>query len=275
MRLTGKYLILLVIISICCAFISAEESWGSEFWQDGYFIQKSIDTSRIHENIIKAKVDGQWQEFILEDLPEPFVSWDAKARIESLAGISKGEMPGLDGPHNGIIATYGYQREDSAFKVNNAIKGCGFLPKKEKIKEMIQLLKDTNEDDYMRKLGILTGFYEKIDSLFDLNKQVSLELYASPKRGTQTFLNQMTDPTSVIVFMDIPTFKLKTLAYLLHPENPQLTDYEKDVIEYVNSVHSYFHGKFDKQFIAVIYNIVEVYNSSPGSEQGKGTRMNQ
>ena len=269
-------LILLATLLISCSKAPIDGGFGSQLWEeDGYFIQKSIDASRIHDNIIKAKVDGEWQEFVLEDLPEPFVAWDVKARIESLNGISTGDMPGLDGPHNGIIATYGYQREDTAFKVNNAIKGCGFLAKKEKIKEMIQLLKDTNEDGYMEKLNILIGFYENIDSLFDMNKQVSLELYAIPERGTQTFLNQMTDPTSVIVFMDIPTFKLKTLAYLLHPENPELTDYEKDVVDYINRIHSYFHGHFDKQFIAVIYNIVEVYNSSPGSEQGKGTRMNQ
>jgi len=265
--------ILVFIILMTVASVMAQEGWGSEFWQDGYFIQPSIDASRLDENILKAQVDGQWQEFELTQLPETFVSWDTKSRIESLQGILKGEMPGLAGPHNGIIATYGYQREDSAFKVNNAIKGCGFLPKREKIKEMIQLLKDTHEADHLKKLQILTGFYEKADSLFDMTKQVSLELYAKPERGTQTFLNQMTDPTSVIVFMDIPTFKLKTLAYLLHPENPQLNDYEKDVVDYVNRVHSYFHGDFDQQFIAVIYNIVEVYNSSPGTEQGKGTRM--
>ncbi|MCF7794296.1 MAG: hypothetical protein K9N09_05695 [Candidatus Cloacimonetes bacterium] len=248
--------------------------WGERFWEeDGYFVQKCIDASRIDEGVLRGKVDGNWQEFKLIELPEAFQNWSFKSRLETLAGIPKGEMPSLDGPHNGIIATYGYRREDSRFRVNNAIKGCGFLPKKEKMKEVIQLLKDTYDDDYMDKLQVLTDLYENPSEYFDMTKQISLELYSVPERGTQTFVNQMTDPTSVIVFMDYPTFKLKTLAYLLHPENPDLTEYEKDVVEYTNLIHSYFHGDFDKTFIAVIYNVVEVYNSTPGTKEGKGTKI--
>lgn len=267
-------LILSVALLAGCSEAPKDGGFGSSLWEEGsYFVQKSIITARLAEGVIQARVDGKWQKFTLTELPESFINWSFKRRIDSLAGLTKGEMPGLDGPHNGIVATNGYRREDSMFKTNNAIKGCGFLPKKEKLPEIIQLLKDTNEEHFMKKLEILTGLYEGADSIFDMTKQISLELYSVPERGTQTFLNQMTDPTSVLVFMDIPTFKLKTLAYLLHPENPGLTDYEKDVIEYTNLIHSYFHGKFSKEFITVIYNIVEVYNSSPGTEQGKGTKM--
>ncbi len=247
--------------------------FGQEFWDGETFVQRSVDASKLDENLIRAKVDGKWNEYELVNLPDEFIKWSTSERMESLEKIKIGEMPGLAGAHNGIIATYGYQREDSKFKVNNAVKGCGFIPKKEKIKEMIQHLKDTKEEHFMKKLDILLGFYEKADSLFDMNKQVSLELYSVPDRGTQTFVNQMTDPTSVIVYMAIPTFKLKTIAYLLHPENPNLTDYEKDVVEYINLIHSYFHGEFSKKFIAVIYNVIEVYNSSPGRKEGMGKKM--
>ncbi|MDP8268402.1 MAG: hypothetical protein P9L97_06705 [Candidatus Tenebribacter davisii] len=245
--------------------------YGEAFWDGNTFNQKTVDASSLAKNKIKAFVDGEWQEFGLTDLPEIFMNWNIKERIGALEGIKKGEMPNLQGPHNAIVATYGYRREDSRFKVNNAVKGCGFVPKREKIKEINRMLADTDTLDFMRKLNILTEMYNKADSLFDMNKQVSLELYANPQRGTQTFLNQMTDPTSVLVFMAIPTFKLKTIAYLLHPENPDLNDYEKDVIEYINRIHSYFHGEFSQEFIAVIYNIIEVYNSSPGNENGRGT----
>lgn len=270
------YLFFCFVLVFGCSEAPENGDFGSSFWEEeGYFIQKTIIADRLEEGIIRAKVDGKWQEFVLENLPAPFVNWNLKARKESLKNISEGKMPSLAGPHNGIVATYGYCRQDSRFKLNNAIKGCGFLPKKEKIKEMNRLLADTDDADFTEKLSILNGFYENAEEIFDLNKQVSLELYSNPERGTQTFLNQMSDPTSVIVFMDIPTFKLKTLAYLLHPQNPELSEYEKDIVEYVNRVHSYFHGHFDRDFITVIYNIVEVYNSSPGTEQGKGTRMMQ
>jgi len=245
--------------------------YGEAFWDGNTFVHKTVDASNLAENKIKAFVDGEWQEFELTNFPEIFMSWNIKERLASLEGITKGEMPNLEGPHNAIIATYGYRREDSRFRVNNAIKGCGFLPKREKIKEINLMLAETDTMHFMKKLEILTGMYENADSLFDLNKQISLELYANPERGTQTFLNQMTDPTSVLVFMSIPTFKLKTIAYLLHPDNPDLNDYEKDVVEYINRIHSYFHGEFSKEFIAVIYNVVEVYNSSPGNKNGRGT----
>lgn len=245
--------------------------YGESFWDGETFMQRSVDASKLSEDKINAYVEGKWQEFELTEFPEIFMSWNIKKRIAALEGIMKGEMPNLEGPHNAIVATYGYRRKDSRFKVNNAVKGCGFLPKREKIKEINKLLAETDTLHFTKKLAILTDLYEKADSLFDLNKQVSLELYAKPERGTQTFLNQMTDPTSVLVFMAIPTFKLKTIAYLLHPTNPELTEYEQDVVEYINRIHSYFHGEFSKDFIAVIYNVIEVYNSSPGNKNGRGT----
>ncbi|MEA2095116.1 MAG: hypothetical protein U9P73_00295 [Candidatus Cloacimonadota bacterium] len=275
MKLIKFVVILIVLFStqlLANEIIEIEDGhYGEAFWDGNTFVQKTVDASKLDENKISAFVDGEWQEFELINLPEMFMSWNIKERFGTLEGITKGEMPKLEGPHNAIVATYGYRREDSRFRVNNAIKGCGFLPKREKIKEINQMLAETDTLHFMKKLEILTGMYDKADSLFDLNKQISLELYANPERGTQTFLNQMTDPTSVMVFMAIPTFKLKTIAYLLHPENPDLNDYEKDVIKYINSIHSYFHGEFSQEFIAVIYNVIEVYNSSPGNKNGRGT----
>jgi len=269
-----KIINLLVVLGILLILSCNNQDvggFGEQLWDGETFTHKTVDASKLDKNNIKAYVDGKWQEFELINLPEIFMTWNIKERINTLERITKGEMPKLEGPHNAIVATHGYKREDSRFKVNNAIKGCGFLPKREKIKEINQMLAETDTLHFMKKLEILTGMYEKADSLFDLNKQVSLELYANPQKGTQTFLNQMTDPTSVLVYMAIPTFKLKTIAYLLHPENPDLNDYEKDVIEYINRIHSYFHGEFSKEFIAVIYNVIEVYNSSPGNENGRGT----
>lgn len=275
MKIIKLVVILVVLFSIqlwAKEKIEIEDGhYGESFWDGNTFVQRCVDASKLDENKITAFVDGEWQEFELTNFPEIFMSWNIKERLATLEGITKGERPNLEGPHNAIVATYGYRREDSKFRVNNAIKGCGFLPKREKLKEINRMLAETDTLNFMKKLEILTGMYEKADSLFDLNKQISLELYANPERGTQTFLNQMTDPTSVMVFMAIPTFKLKTIAYLLHPENPDLTDYEKDVIEYINSIHSYFHGEFSQEFIAVIYNVIEVYNSSPGNNNGRGT----
>jgi len=90
------------------------------------------------------------------------------------------------------------------------------------------------------------------------------------KFETGTFLNQMKNPGCSLVYMDIPSYELKCVAQLLHPTDPELTDYERDVVEYVNLIHSYFHGEFSTMFIAVIYHVIEVYDNSP---QSRGIRL--
>ncbi|MEO0087251.1 MAG: hypothetical protein ABIK90_04160, partial [candidate division WOR-3 bacterium] len=40
-----------------------------------YFIQKTIDTKKIDQGIIRAKVDNKWQDFQIVELPEGFLEW--------------------------------------------------------------------------------------------------------------------------------------------------------------------------------------------------------
>jgi hypothetical protein len=242
--------------------------------KDGYFHQTNVITPAPGDSTIRAKIGGKWQEFPLQDFLEQFMKWNIDRRIETLESIKKMQPPELAGPHNGIVATYGVRRKDSRFKLNNAVKGMGFLPKREKLPEVIKLLENTYDAPFAEKLDQLASFYQNADSLFDFNKQVSLELYSTPKFETQTFLNQMTNPISTIVFLDIPCFKLKTIVRLLHPDDPNLTEYEKNMVKYVNLIHSYFHGKFSKQFITVVYYVSEIYDNSPGRSDGMGRRIN-
>jgi len=261
----------LVILVISCA--DNHKIVKQNFWIDNYFKQDCVITPQPGESVIKARVDGEWKEFNLAEFPEKFMEWDVQKRIETLDRFLQMKPPELAGPHNGIVATYGYKREDSQFKLNNAVKGMGFLPKAEKLPELIQLMEDTSDSSFVKKLEILRYFYTNVDSLFDLDRHVSLELYATPEFETQTFLNQMTNPSSTIVFLDIPSYKLKTIARLLHPDDPDLTEYEKLVVRYINDVHSYFHGKFPRDYPAVIYFVSEIYDNSPGRSDAMGRRI--
>ncbi|MEA2104316.1 MAG: hypothetical protein U9P79_06725 [Candidatus Cloacimonadota bacterium] len=252
-----------------------------DIWTGNYFTQENVITPAANDTIIRAKLDGEWKEFPIRTLPPKVMDWDIGKRKETIEDMKKMIMsrdrnakgPRLAGPHNGIVASYGFKRDDSRFKLNNAVKGMGFLPKRDKIKEVISNLESTNHESIMKKMDVLVSMYENADSLFDLDKQVSLELYSVPTFNTQTFLNQITNPISTIVFLDIPSFKLKTIVRLLHPDDPGLNNYEKDVVKYINLVHSYFHGQFSKQFITVVYYIVEVYDDSPGEEDAMGRRI--
>ncbi len=181
--------------------------------------------------------------------------------------------PELSGPHNGVVATYGARRSDSHFKLNNAIKGMGFLPKPEKIAQITSLLETTKQDSMHKKLDVLANLYDNARENFSPDRMVSLELYSEPGFVTQTFINQMQNPACAIVFMDIPTYKFKSIVRLLHPKDPNLTEYEKQVVHYINLIHSYFHGDFPRDYIAAVYYCVEVYDSSPGRKDARGLKI--
>ncbi|HOZ00943.1 MAG TPA: hypothetical protein PLG20_03950 [Candidatus Syntrophosphaera sp.] len=280
-----KILILALIWLLCCTgLLQAKKVIDpKDFWTDGYCVQKTAETPAPGDKAIRAKVEGKWQEFPLVDFPQAFWDWNRAQRKEYLdifrEMLTKGKeatrSPQLSGPHNGIIATYGAARKDSKFKLNNAVKGMGFLPPEDKIAEITALLEANMEQTLDVKLDLLDSLYTHAESNFSANRLASLELYSEPGYNTQTFINQMVDPACVTVWLDIPTYKIKQIARLLHPDDPGLSVYEKQVVKYVNLMHSFFHGAFPRDYIAVIYYNVEIYDSSPGRLDARGTKISK
>lgn len=242
-------------------------------WEEGTFHQETVDFSRLSEGIIRAEVDGSWQEFELRELPRAFQEWSFGRRAATLERFRSNQPPELAGPHNGMVATCGIARNDSRFAINNAVKGMGWLPRDEKLAEVIQVLEKTIDHEFSDKLDRLDSLYEQGTELYDPTRQVSLELYSTPGFETGTFLNQMVNPACAVVFLDIPSYEFKAIAHLMHPDDSGLTETEKLQVKYANLIHSYFHGQFDKQFIAVVYYVIEVYDNSPGKPEAKGKRI--
>ena len=247
----------------------------------GWFHQDAVDASKLAEGIIRAKIDGQWQELKVVSLPDGFCEWNFGKRREQLGGLKKlmaapkGEMPPMvrpeiSGPHNAMVASHGTKRKDSDFDINNAVKGTGWLPKPEKLQEMISLLTQTWDDPMEKKLVLLESLYTKETGIYDKTKQASLELYSQPNFETHTFLNQMVDPGVAVVYLDLPkSYELRCVAQMLHPDDPGLSEYEKRVVEWINLVHDYFHGKAPRKSIGVIYHVVQVFDNSPGKMRGQ------
>jgi len=250
-----------------------EEHAEVKVWRGDTFHQDTIDLSEYDKNIIRAKVEGRWQRFEVRRLPDRFLEWNLKGRIEMIKKVRQGEQPPLAGPHIAIVATHGVRRLDTHFAINNAIKGVGFIPRMERLAEVISLLKSTMKKPIHEKLDILGDLYKGAHEIFDPTKQASLEIYSTPEFETHTFLNEMTDPSVALVFPDLPCFEVKAIAQLLHPKDPQLTDYERDAIEYENIIHDYFHGESSRKSIAVIYHVIEVYDNTPGTPEGMGRRI--
>lgn len=249
-----------------------EHSFKKSFWVDNSFKQKTLDTSNIDKDIIKARIDGRWKEYKVIELPEEFMEWNIKRRLETLEKIAKGIPPDFAGPHSGMVASYGERRKDSLFSLNNAVKGIGFVPKKDYIKDMIKYMEDTFESNMNVKLEFLKKIYKEPEKL---NKKIqsSLELYTTKDFETHTFLNLMTNPVATIVFLDIPSYEIRTIVKLIHPEDNNANDYEKDCVRYINLIHSYFHGKFDKDFIGLIFYVIEVFDNTPGRKKGLGKKL--
>jgi hypothetical protein len=243
----------------------------------GWFRQENVDVSKLGAGTIRAKVSGQWQEFKTVELPQDFRDWNFGRRLEQLAAIKQmmsdeksAARPEVAGPHNAIVASHGMKRADSDFDINNAVKGTGWLPRPDKLGSMTALLKQTWDDSMPNKVARLESLYAKETGLFDFTKQASLELYATPNFETHTFLNQMTDPGVAVVYLDLPkSYELRCIAQMLHPDDPGLSDYEKQVVEYINLVHDYFHGRAPRKAIGVIYHVVQVFDNSPGMMRGK------
>jgi hypothetical protein len=116
---------------------------------------------------------------------------------------------------------------------------------------------------------VLESLYQNGNEFFDRTKQVSLELYTTPEFETHTFINEMSDPGVSIVFLDFPSYELRAIAQLIHPLDPGLTPYEKDVVDYINTIHDYFHSRSPRPSIGVIYHITEVFDNTPGQARGK------
>jgi len=264
------YLLIMLPLLLTCKMSSNPKPTKPNFWhKDGYCKQTNIDMKDYDKGIIRARVEGRWQDFEIHELPDAFMKWSISHRLETLKRIRTKGMPELAGSHNGMVASHGLRRDDAQFSINCAVKGMGFLPKPDKIEEILNLLKSSFDNPLEQKLFFLESLYQNSENIFDRTKQTSLELYATPEFETHTFLNQMTDPGVAIVFLDFPSYELRAITQLIHPLDPTLTSYEKNIVDYINTIHDYFHSKSPRPSIGVVYHVIEVFDNTPGKARGK------
>ncbi len=267
----------MVMGSIAGKALAGEWEQGeAEFWNGETFRQDNIDVSREAEGIVRGRIAGEWREFSTIRLPDAFLEWNFQARIEMLDSIAalmrggSGAGPSLAGPHNAAMATWGGQRRDSLLTVNNAFKGMGMCPARERIGGLIERMRSTYDAPMPEKVAGLRELYSDASN-FDATKLVSLELYATPTFETHTFLNLMSNPSTSLVFLDSKSYEVRGLAELVHPSDSEASAYGRDIMTYTNLAHSYFHGDFPRLFPAIVVHVVEVFDNSPGT--GLGVRI--
>jgi hypothetical protein len=235
------------------------------YWRpEGHFIQDTVDLSNADQDIIRARIDGEWREFYNRPLSQDFIDWNLQARIDLLSG----GMMCLDGPHSGCLATYGANRGDSVFSLNAAFKGFGFYPKEPYFDDALARVIDNWDASLMTKAGILRDFYED-QEMWDFRLLSSLELYTTQDFETHSFLNQMANPVATINWLAIPgSFEVRAIARLIHPQDPTVDDLDAKRMLWVNAMHDFYHGGDTPDpeslpYIACIYYVVEVFDNSP------------
>ncbi len=281
--------------------VFAGDAGKKKYWNDeGCFHQDTIDISQINEGKIRVKglnLDG-WKTYSVVQTEEWFQEWNFSERVERIDSMinNPSAMPQWGGAHNPSVASYSrvLPEEDAfnrtQFSLNNAIKGMGLAPKKSTIDDVIQSLYDHWEDAEEDRLLHLRSLYTNRD-LWDMSKQISLELYATPTRLTHSFINWMHNPLSNICFMGLrmrfpfppyndptpvpgmpwmPTYELRTAAHMIHPMDPAFgeTDYEFKLIKFSNTVHDFYHhqaGQMPPQpedmDIGVIHYVLEEFDN--------------
>lgn len=269
-------------MTLACALESSRQQAQSappdptQWWREGrYFVHDTVDTSRCAAGVIRARIDGDWRELKLASLPTAYWRWNIAERLERLERIARHGFSTRDlaGPHNACVATYGGPGRDSAVSLNTAYKGLGFLPRANKIAEVVGRVRAERQriekgvGDFRAKMAEKIAFLGRLyreKDLYDHQRKVSLELFTEPTYFTHTFLNMMVNPIASASFLAYPTFELRAVPQLLHPKNPSLSAYERHVIAYTNAIHDFVHrGSGDR--IACIYHLIEVYEDTPNA----------
>jgi len=252
------------------------EQGMEEFWTDGTFRQNTVDASRETEGIVRALIDGTWEDFRTIQLPQPFMDWNLAGRLEVLENISLmfsgegGSPPSLAGPHNAAMATWGGSRADSRLEINNAFKGMGLCPGRLVIKDLLARMEELMSGGMGPRLQFLTELYSD-SANFDLTKMISLELYSTPEFETHTFINLMERPTTSLVFLDNKSYEVRGIGQLVAPGDTEAGDYANDIVQYTNMAHTLFHGEFPKLYAGILVHITAVFDNTPGT--GRGVRI--
>jgi len=287
--------------------------WKTDTEGNRYFVTKNLRTDKVNsEGKIIAKVDGWWRQYQLSEFDSEFHDWWIAEKSwyydKLIAAIqNQSEDPGIPngGHHHPMLSTYGLKwsgRGDSDFHLNNTPKGFALVPKDidtiNYINEQIAAIPPRPIERFKKRKEL----YQNKD-LWAKDRFATLELYSGhpvneqddygpyPWRETHTFSNIIDNPMSTLTYMslyatdgtqsyfggladEIPTFEFRGFCWLIYYHNPQNTEYEKAITDYVNQLHCGYHG--GSCVIATnIFLVVEEFNNTPGFDPyGRGRRVN-
>jgi hypothetical protein len=249
-----------------CTDLNAKR--GTYWKEDGkYFVQTTVDPSKLNTGVLKARVDGRWQTFLTRGIDDRFFNFNIKMRlnmINAMLGTSQLQM--YNDAHNAAVASYGANRGDSRVTINNAYKGMGWVPTPEQIETHADEYFENATANMMQKIAIIKKNYMATE-IWRRDVLGSLELYSRPDFETHTFINVMENPVVSLVFLGDESYEFRAICRLLHPLDPNLTPEDYNLVRWINFAHDFFHGGGDRPlglyFAAAVYHIIEEFDNSP------------
>jgi len=280
----------------------AKANWKTNNDGYQYFVQNNIITNRLDEGYALARVDGWWWIYKTAEYEDEFYTWWLEEKMwyyDQLLAYFSGETDEYNVPNGGhhhpMLATYGkkwFNRGDSSFHLNNTPKGYTLLPKGEYIRDIINELYDLYDTSTNIPEDIFQFRIDKFmqEEIWDKNKFATLEVYSGHPfdeeddlelgfKETHTFQNIMENPMGTLTYMSLfnttgeqsyfnqeaghtPTFEFRGICWMIDSHNPNITQYEKDVAEYINQAFSLYHG-MRNDYITNIFIMTEEFNNSP------------
>lgn len=239
------------------------------YWKEGgkYFVQETVDSSLLDQGMIRARVDGRWNDFAIRNVNEHFFDYNIAQRLKMInVMLGTAEFGIYNDAHNAAVASYGANRGDSRFTLNNAFKGLGWVPRPSVIKEMADEYYAHSKDNMMAKIQIIKDNYNKKNH-WRMDIIGSHELYTHKDFETHTFLNVMENPVVSICTLANESYEFRAICRLLHPEDPNLSDDDWQIVRWVNYAHDFFHGSPTQNLsvhrIVTLYHVVEMFDNSP------------
>jgi len=246
-----------------------------DYWQGSegaeYCVSRNVKNENVAEGFIWARIDKVWRKFPVREPEQTFWDWNFSERIARYENQKAGGGITAAGPHTPAVATYGNKmgRGDSDFNINCKFIGITIVPKKEYIKDMNNTMLENIDIPFEEKLDYLIEVTSNRD-LWRKDLQAGLELFSTPEFMTHTFYNLMQNPVATVCFqgaVDIFTsYELRCIAKIVHPQDPNLSEEERDINLFPAILHGYFHAFYPDQVNepGVIYYHVEEFNNSPG-----------
>lgn len=291
MKIGGLSFLSMMTINNAKKIFAADNQWNEPgsitydknipwYWSDqGFPVHKTVNASRLSEDIISARVDKIWKQFKIIELDQTFRDFESSSMADVYDKLLQTGQLSFGGAYcPGIVSYGGIPRGDSQFNLNAACKFMFPCPKEDQIQGIIEGLKERGSDPVERRTWFRDQFLNQ--DIWNYSRFVGRDETVVPPgvekpdttyRETHTFRNLMENPLAVLLFVsnrDVQSFEIRTIAHYVNSADEAANSYERQIADFINTYANVSHGQ-NNNFTAIIFYAVEEFNNSmEGGKEG-------